>query len=120
MSKIYELDDEYYEWLKARPPIIQELAKNFPSDRLYLLASSNHRVEIHGYSEDGTLIVRVLGKWNKVMFERNVFGIKPADLTECDLPPKNEQVGSMLNKKEAERYIKMMAPIMSEGVKDDS
>lgn len=58
------------------------------------------------------MIVRVLGKWNKVMFERNVFGIKPEELTECDLPPKDEVVGSTLNQEEGMKLIKKMAPIV--------
>ena len=42
-----------------------------------------------------TLKVTVSGQFNAVAFERQVFGIKPEDLEECDLPPANMPVGSL-------------------------
>lgn len=111
MAKIRELTGEWHKWIKTRPLVIQELAKRIPSDRLYLLKTSNHRVEIYGYVEDNTLIVSVLGKWNKVMFERNVFGIKPEDLEECDLPLSDEKVGVMLTQEEGEQYVERLGAI---------
>jgi len=114
MAKIRELTKEWRKWVNTRPSVIQELAKRIPPDRLYLLKTSNHRVEIYGYVEDGTLIVSVLGKWNKVMFERNVFGIKPEDLEECDLPSASEELGAILTQEESKRYIEMIRPIMKD------
>jgi hypothetical protein len=100
MAKIKELNEEWHAWIKTRPEAIQKMAKELPPDRLYWLETSGHRVEIYGYVEDGTLIVSVLGKWNKTMFERNVFGIKPEDLVECDLPSPDEELGAILTEKE--------------------
>ena len=41
-----------------------------------------------------TLTVIVSGRFNYVAFERRVFGIKPEDLEECDLPRADEPLGS--------------------------
>jgi hypothetical protein len=38
--------------------------------------------------------VDVTGEYNLVAFERRVFGIKPEDLEECDLPGLHEPLGS--------------------------
>jgi hypothetical protein len=62
------------------------------------LKGSNQRVTLHSYDEgeDGsiTLQVQVLARFNFVAFERRVFGIKPEDLEECDLPGDEELVGN--------------------------
>ena len=101
MAIITELDQKRWdEWVATRPPIIQELCKKFPPNRLYKLKSSNHRVTLYSYNEDGTMTVIVSGEHNAVMFERRVFGIKPEDLEECDLPGKDEPLGTMLTEQE--------------------
>ena len=88
MAKIKEIDEvEWQKWVKTRPLVIRELCERFPPDRLYFLTSSDHFVEIYSYSENETMNVLVLTKWNPfVITERNVFGIKPEDLVECDIP----------------------------------
>ncbi len=110
MAKVFELTAEQQqeadEWLKSRPPVIQELYAKCPADRLYLLKTSGHRVTIFSYSEGGTLTVTVSGDFNQVMFERNVFGIKPEDLEECDLPGPGEEVGVALKtQEEVDAYL---------------
>jgi len=65
-----------------------------------------------GYGDDGTIIVTVSGKYNFVMFERNVFGIKPEDLEECDLPSEGEKVGTVFKGEQADEYVKMMSQLM--------
>ncbi len=45
------------------------------------------------YSENGTVTVAVSGEFNAVTFERQVFGVNPDDLDECDLPAKDEVTG---------------------------
>ena len=96
MAKIAELNDSWYEWVKSRPPIIQALCEKLPPDRLYLMKSTDHRVTMYSYSENGTVTVCVLADYNLIMFERKVFGIDPDDLVECDLPDANESVGAIL------------------------
>ena len=88
------------EWLATRPPVIQELAKLVPPGRLYRLKNAKgelgSRVYVHAYNENGTLTVTVSGEYNLVVFDRDVFGIKPEDLEECDLPSAEERLGTLL------------------------
>jgi hypothetical protein len=93
MAEIWRMNEErareYKEWFDARPPAIQELIKRFPPNKLYRLTATGHRVAIIAYSEGETLRVSVLHQFNPegLAFEREVFGIKPEDMVECDLPP---------------------------------
>lgn len=74
-------DPEYIAWVESRPEVIRKMIARFPPDVVYLLKSSGHRVWIYSYSEDETLTVSVLKRYNpRIVFERNVFGIKPEDL----------------------------------------
>ena len=91
-----EQQAEWDAWVAGRPPVVQERCRAFPPNRLYLLKSSNHRVTIYSYSEDGTMTVTVSGDYNLITFNRNVFGIKPEDLEECDLPDLDEPIGSFV------------------------
>lgn len=95
-----EQEKEWDEWVASRPQIIQDLCKKIPSYKLYLLKNSGHRVTIYSYSEDGTMTVNVTGKYNKVIIDRQVFGIKPDDLEECDFPNLKEEIGTLLTKEE--------------------
>ena len=91
---------EFDAWVATRPPMIQRMCKRLPPDRLYLLKSSGHRVTLHSYSENGTVTVDITGRYNLISFDRQVFGISPDDLVECDFPPSDEPIGTMLTKKE--------------------
>jgi hypothetical protein len=94
MAIIDEIDEEAFnEWLESRPEVIKELAKLLPPGRLYRLKTSNHRCTLHSYNEDRTVTVNVTGEYNRVLFSRSVFGIKPEDLEECDLPGPDEDLG---------------------------
>ena len=42
------------------------------------------------------MTVNVTGQYNRVMVERRVFGIKPEQLSECDLPASDEPLGVLL------------------------
>ena len=57
------------------------------------MKSTGHRVTMYSYSENGTVTVNVTGDYNVVVFERQVFGISPDDLEECDLPAPGEFLG---------------------------
>lgn len=107
MSKIAELDLAAFDaWVATRPPVIQELCKRLPPDRLYRLKSSNHRVTLYSYSENGTVTVNVTGQYNALTFERRVFGISPDDLEECELPGPDEPLGVMLTERaDVDRFI---------------
>jgi hypothetical protein len=99
MAKLAELDPVAVEaWLAERPPIIREMVTKRPPNLLYRMPTG-HRVTIYSYSEDGTVSVIVGGQFNLIAFERNVFGVDPDTLVECDLPPADEPVGAMLTEK---------------------
>jgi len=87
------------EWVAERPEAVRLVAEKFNPWALYRLKTSNHRVTLVSFDEpkDGspvTLRVNVTGEFNRVAFERCVFGIKPEDLEECDLPGPDELLGS--------------------------
>lgn len=88
-----EQAQEWADWVATRPEIVQDMCKKFPPNRLYRLSPNGNRVTIYSYSEDGTMTVSVTGEFNRVVFSRNVFGIKPEDLEECDLPDEGENLG---------------------------
>lgn len=101
MAVIREMaEPAFSNWLASRPAEVRALIEKYQPNRLYLLKTSGHRVTIHSYSEGGTLTVNVTGEYNLITFPRCVFGIKPEDLEECDLPAEGEALGSMLETKE--------------------
>ena len=113
MAKIKEIADQasWFAWVESRPPVVQELCRLLPPDRLYLLKSSGHRVTLLSYSENRTVTVAVTGEFNSVVFDRQVFGIKPEDLEECELPADNEQLGTMLTERQdVEEYVDFLRP----------
>ena len=91
MAKIAELTDPavWEEWVSTRPPVVQDLCRRYPPDRLYLLTPPGQRVTLVSYNENGTVNVYVSAQWNCLVFEREVFGVDPNDLEECDLPNEN-------------------------------
>jgi hypothetical protein len=91
---------EWDEWVKERPTSIREVAEKLFPWKLYRLKNGGHKVFIHSIDEpadnsEPTLKVIVSGQFNMVCFERTVFGIKPSDLEECDLPSPDEIIGSL-------------------------
>lgn len=98
MAKIAELTDPeaWEEWVSTRPPVVQGLCRKYPPDRLYFLKPPGQRVTIVSYNENGTVTVNVSAQWNCLVFEREVFGIDPNDLEECDLPRETDLTGAML------------------------
>lgn len=105
MAKLAEIDEEQMEWMESRPEEIKQMIEKIPPNLLYMMKSSGHRVTIYSYGEDGTVTVFVSGQYNQVTFERRVFGIKPEDLEECDLPDENEELGVLLNEEQTRDYI---------------
>lgn len=82
-------------WVATRPKVIQDLARQYPPNRLYRLAPTGQRAILVSYCENGTVTVAITGQYNLVVFSRRVFGVNPSDLTECELPPAGEDVGDM-------------------------
>lgn len=98
----------YRQWVSKLPKNVRAIAERFDIWTLYRLKSSGDRVTLHSFDGDGTLTVIVSGKFNLVMFERQVFGIAPDNLEECDLPAADEPVGAALTSKEAAENLDAM------------
>jgi hypothetical protein len=97
MAKVLDIDqDVLAQWLAERPQIIKDMVARLPPDHLYRFKPNGHRVLIVAYSEDDTLRVLVSGKYNLVVFDRAVFGVKSSDLEECELPSPDEPTGTLL------------------------
>jgi len=107
MARIFnpspEQEEGWREFVQSRPESVRLVAARFEPWSLYRLPNGQ-RVTImsFGEQEDGTVTLRVAvtAEFNAVLFERQVFGINPDDLTSCDLPSPDERVGSMLTEVE--------------------
>lgn len=97
MAKIAELDEGWDKWVQERPEGVRKLCIKYPPNLLYRYKPTGSRVLIVSYFEDGTVKVDVSGDYNCVVFEREVFGVDPADLEECDFPGEDEPLGVMLD-----------------------
>lgn len=93
-----ELRAEWAAWVAERPDNVRAVAEHFFPWKLYRMKSTGQRVTLLSFGEhdDGSVSVRVNvgGRFNFVAFERQVFGIDPNDLEECDLPATGELLGS--------------------------
>lgn len=97
MAKVPDLElahPEWDQWIAARQPVVQDLARRLPPDRLYRI-KDGHRCTILAYDENGTVRVLVSGRFNFILFDREVFGVDPTTLEECDLPGKDEHLGNL-------------------------
>jgi hypothetical protein len=113
MAKIANVVNQkgWEEWVSGRPPVVQDLCRKLPPDLLYRMKSTGHRVTVYSYGEDGTVTVLVTGDYNLVTFDREVFGIKPEDLEECDLPPEGEPLGTVLTEpEEVDAFVEKARP----------
>ncbi len=94
-----EQERAWREWVAERPPEVRAVAEQFDPWTLYWMPSSRHRVTLRSFdeTEDGRVTLRVVvsGRFNAVIFDREVFGIEPDGLVECDLPDPDELVGSL-------------------------
>lgn len=95
-----EMEAQYQNYLGTDDwePECREVAAKIRPWKLYWLPDPGQRVCIHSVDFNGpnspvTVTVAVLGKYNLVAIETLVFGIDPAKLTECDLPPPGDPVG---------------------------
>lgn len=109
MARHYEPTPEdvegYQQWLAERPPEVRAVAERFNPWTLYCYKLTGQRVFFLGCDEvrrvgggpiEVTVRIGVTGQFNLVAFDRNVFGVKPDDLEECDLPSPDEPVGAFL------------------------
>lgn len=105
-----EIEAAWKEWLAERPEKIRAVAERFNPWSLYRLKDTGQRVTIlsFGEDEDGKVKMRVnvSAQFNFLLFERQVFGIDPDDLTPCELPAPDKPVGAALTTpEEVEAHI---------------
>jgi hypothetical protein len=125
MANWYEPTDlmraQFRGWVEERPPRIRETIERLQLApwKLYRLDTTDrtsHRVYISSFGEPRdpaapvTVRVMVTGEFNLVAMEREVFGIDPRDLVECELPTKDEPLGDAGMTPEQVRYT-MERPI---------
>jgi hypothetical protein len=104
---------EYEEWVASRPEIVRQMIATHPPTKLYRLADTNQRVTIASYGEDGTVSVTITGQYNVVAFDRQVFGIPLAALTECELPGPEEETGTLLTSlRDAQVLVNTLRPLV--------
>jgi hypothetical protein len=97
-----QMQDEWSSWVEERPACVREVARRFAPWKLYRMKDTGHRVLVSAFDESkssGIVSCRVIvsGQFNAVSFERQVFGIDPNNLEECDLPSPSEPVGALLS-----------------------
>ena len=97
---------DWKKWVAKRPPVVKALGERFDPWTLYRLDGGD-RVFVVSFCEDGTLTVAVTRHFNLVLFERQVFGIKPESLVECDLPDEDEPLGVAIEKPTEEDFAAM-------------
>lgn len=102
---------EYDAWLAQSSAEIRPLIERYPPYLLYRHKGTGQRMCILSYDGDGTLTVSVSAKYNRCVFEKNVFGVNPADLEECELPGPDEHVGAVLTEqKDVDAFIDAARP----------
>ena len=105
-------------WLAERPAHVRAVAERFDPWSLYRLRTTGHRVMIMSFCEHWgriTVTVGVTAKFNRLLHERQVFGIDPADLEPCDLPRPDEPVGAMLTQAEVHANLEELEEIVRKG-----
>jgi hypothetical protein len=121
MANILEPTDEmrleFAKWTATLPDFVRVVAEKLPPWKLYRMTDTGHRVYILSYDEgtDGKayLRVNVSGRYNSLDIEREVFGVDPESLEECELPAEGERVGVRLEtQEEIEKYIDEVRPMV--------
>lgn len=117
MANVWEPDTaqlkSWAEWCETRPYGVRQVAEKHPPWKLFKM-DTGHRVTVTSYQEleqsphKVSVTVAVTGEYNKVLFARQVFGIDPDELEECDLPGENEELGVEIAQEDVPAYLKLM------------
>lgn len=84
------------EWIAACPQVVIDMVAkyNLSVDKLYRMKETGQRVTLIALGENDTVRVGYFKDFNLMMFsiaeEREIFGVNPADLEECDYPKQSE------------------------------
>lgn len=112
MADVCEVTDEmvakYERWIQSDDfsEAAAANARRFPPWKLFRMQDTGQRVTTLAFADDGTIRVLVSGEYNFLVFERQVYGIDPNNLEECDLPLPNERLGVILTTdEELDSYI---------------
>ncbi len=87
---------EWDEWLKDRPQIIKDMATKLPPNKLYRNKITGQIGVLVSYAENGTVRASFPNDLNFQMSTpggRQVFGLLPDDLEECEYPEAEKIVG---------------------------
>lgn len=111
----------WHRWVAKRPPHIREVAERFDPWSLYQLKTTGQRVTVVSFSEEKktgkvTMTVSITGQFNLIMFDREVFGIDPADLELCDPPPETEMLGTIMGSDQVEQNRDFLHVLMRPGL----
>lgn len=105
MQPTEEQQKAFWAWIATRPKVIRDMAAKVDPWTLYMMGDTGHRATLHGYMEDGTVIVSITGEFNRIPFGRRVFGVDPNELVECGLPSPDEVLGAYLTEEETLAFI---------------
>jgi hypothetical protein len=86
---------QWREFKELMPSTLRAIAEQYPPNKLFLLKPFNRRVTVSGYADNGTLDVMITGEFNRIFFARNVRGVEPHELEECDFPHPSEKLGDL-------------------------
>ncbi len=119
MAKICELAESWQEWVDSRPPVVKALCEKYPPNILFRLKDTGQRVYVISYQESGTVRVAITGEYNLINFSREVFGINPADLAECELPLPGEPLGQTQTEEETAMFFEVCRMAREQGLKPE-
>lgn len=96
-------------WVESLPvEAAKEAARKILPWKLYRIKGEGPRMALIGVWNDGTCQMAIRGEWNLVAFERNVFGVNPDDLVECELPAPDELLGVTMNDEQTMEAIRKL------------
>ena len=91
MAEIFRYTEEqekiFNDFVDGLPSHLKELAKRFPSNKIFRHKKTNQIVMPNSFNEDGTMTVNIYRFLNNpIHLTKTVFGVDPEDLEEADLP----------------------------------
>ena len=87
MAVARDMVPAFWEMIRGRPKVIQEMSLKYPPELLYVESTRGFKCLIEDYNEDGTVDVFIHMVFNDDI-DKNwiISNIDPKTLTECDIP----------------------------------